>query len=206
MCCKSTWSVVTMNDCGCDMYIYAPYLQSKFTDLLPQSTMMSGDTVPAWAEIKSLTTLCHVFTSAIIVLAWVHTTIREVIVLVSRPLGVQCSCRYLSGRWRCGSIIATHRIRTVHLLDRVTNASVSSHLFLELRRSSSLLLPATSTATDEIANAMLRLQPLFSIPTDVNEEGKTASSPLCCLPLQSLVIVYRLMHAVLFCETVPCAF
>lgn len=41
-----------MNDCGCDMYISAPYLQSKFTNLSPQTTMMSGDTVPAWAEIK----------------------------------------------------------------------------------------------------------------------------------------------------------
>ncbi|VDK34187.1 unnamed protein product [Taenia asiatica] len=226
-----------MNGCGCDMYIYAPYLQSKFTDLSPQTTVMSGDTVPAWAEIKvkvkppllsllvyliighilggiffswrshSLITSCHVFISIVIVLAWLHTTICEVVVLVSRPLGVQCSCRYLSGRWRRSSLIPTRRIRTIHLLDRVTNASVSSHLFLELRRSSSLL-PTTSTVTDETANAMLRLQPLFSVPADDNgdEKGKAASPPLCCLPLQSLVTVYRLMHAILFCETVPCAF
>nr|CDS20917.1 eukaryotic translation initiation factor 2 alpha [Echinococcus granulosus] len=202
---RRTWGVVTMNDCGCDMCICAPYLQSKFTDLSLQTTVMSGDTLPAWVE--SLIAICHVFISILIVLVWLHTTICEVVVLASRPLGVQCSCRYLSGRWRRSSLIPTRRIRTVHLLDRVTNVSVSPHLFLELR-CSSCPLRATFPTIDETANAMLHLHPFFSFPVSGSgdEEGEAASPPLCCLPLQSLVTVYRLMHAVLFCETVPCAF
>ncbi|EUB61239.1 putative serine/threonine-protein kinase ifkB [Echinococcus granulosus] len=210
---------------------------SKFTDLSLQTTVMSGDTLPAWVEVRvkmkppflsllvylvighivggiifscrlrSLIAICHVFISILIVLVWLHTTICEVVVLASRPLGVQCSCRYLSGRWRRSSLIPTRRIRTVHLLDRVTNVSVSPHLFLELR-CSSCPLRATFPTIDETANAMLHLHPFFSFPVSGSgdEEGEAASPPLCCLPLQSLVTVYRLMHAVLFCETVPCAF
>ncbi|VDM34867.1 unnamed protein product [Hydatigera taeniaeformis] len=154
----------------------------------------------------SLISFCHFFISLFIVLGWLHTSVCEVTVLMSRPLGVQCSCRYLSGRWRRSPLIPTCRIRTVHLVDRVTNASVNAHLFLELRCSSSL--PSTSTVTDETATAMLCLKPLFSVPTSAYDSGEeeVSSPPLCCLPLQSLITVYRLMHAVLFCETVPCAF
>ena len=41
-----------MNDCGCDLFICAPYLQSKFTNLSVKSTVMSDDTLPAWVEVK----------------------------------------------------------------------------------------------------------------------------------------------------------
>lgn len=155
-----------------------------------------------------------------------------VIVLLSRTLGVQCSCQYLSGRWRRSPLIPIHRIRTVHLLDRVTNVSVNPHIFLELRRSStqslkideksaptshtspmlfeskipagsaSCFIKSASAITDDTVNELLKLQPLFSVPADDND----IVSPLCCLPLQSLVTIYRLSQVVLFRETVPCAF
>lgn len=64
-------------------------------------------------------------------------------------------------------------------------------------------ITSASTVTDETFSAMLRLQPLFSVPVD---EEDAALPPLCCLPLQSLVAVYRLAQAILFREAVPCAF
>ena len=130
---------------------------------------------------------------------------------MSHALGVQCSCRYLIGRWKRSPLIPTHRIRTVHLIDRVTNATVTPHLFLELRRSppatstSNATIEATPPFTDDLLNTILCLQPLFSVVVGGDEDGD-AAHPLCCLPLQSLVTVYRLAHAVLFRESVPCAF
>lgn len=152
---------------------------------------------------------------------------------MSQALGVQCSCRYLSGRWRRSPLIPIHRIRAVHLLDRVTNASVNPHVFLELRRSSnqtlkvdqnsnskphtskmlfeskapagsaSCFIKSASTVTDATVNEMLKLQPLFSVPED---DSDTNITPLCCLPMQSLVTIYRVAQAVLFREAVPGAF
>ncbi|KAM7538706.1 hypothetical protein Aperf_G00000051386 [Anoplocephala perfoliata] len=222
--------------------------------------MISDDYLPAWAEVKvvmrpsfvslilylifgqafggsilfwwfrNLYISFHVFLSTAIVYLWLYTTVGEVVVLMSYTLGVQCSCRYLSGRWCRSPLIPIHRIRAVHLLDRVTSTSVSPHLFLELRSltynipketvsnsninsvpppptasvaTASCFITSASVVTDETINAMLQLRPLFSVPID---EEDTALPPLCCLPLQSLVTVYRLAQAILFRETVPCAF
>lgn len=41
-----------MNNCGCDMFIYAPYLQSKFHADSVESTLISDSHLPAWAEVK----------------------------------------------------------------------------------------------------------------------------------------------------------
>ncbi|VDL19151.1 unnamed protein product [Hymenolepis diminuta] len=216
-----TWSVVNMNSCGCDMFIYAPYLQSRFHTNSVDSTLISGDYLPSWAEIK--VKIKPSFISLILYL---------IIGQVFGGILVFLLIRYLSGRWRRSPLIPIHRIRTVHLLDRVTNVSVNPHIFLELRRSSTQSLkideksaptPHTSTMlfeskipagsascfiksasaiTDDTVNELLKLQPLFSVPADDND----VVSPLCCLPLQSLVTIYRLSQVVLFRETVPCAF
>nr|CDS31113.2 hypothetical transcript [Hymenolepis microstoma] len=235
---NSTWCVVNMNNCGCDMFVYAPYLQSKFHANSVDSSLMSGDYLPAWAEIKvkirpsfvslilyliighlfggflsflffsALPTALHVFLSIILIYVWLCTTVGEgkaalvqlllsaVTVLMSRALGVQCSCRYLCGRWRRSPLIPIHRIRAVHLLDRVTNASplkindksaptaYGSKMLFESQ------VPAGSASC------------FINVPADDND----VVFPLCCLPLQSLVTVYRLAQAILFREAVPCVF
>ncbi len=111
--------------------------------------------------------------------------------LISRPLGVQTSCRYLSGRWERSPLIPTRQIRTIHLLDRVTNVSVRPQLCLELLRDGKKCQVApTKKSSNAEVDAALRLEPLI----------------LQCLPLSCLVTIYRLSQAVLFGESVPSAF
>uniref|UniRef100_A0A5K3ELZ3 Glycerophosphocholine acyltransferase 1 n=1 Tax=Mesocestoides corti TaxID=53468 RepID=A0A5K3ELZ3_MESCO len=179
------------NECGCDLFVHAPYLQEKFVFNSSQTTVMSGETLPAWMEFKikrrppflsllillsvgqafgsflfylwmqHLVIYCHIILPMALVYTWLHFTVCEVSVLISRPLGVQSSCRFLSGRWKRSPLIPTHRIRTIHLVDRVTNTSVLPQLFLELYQPSHTSA-SQSRPTD--ANKDVRLQPLLSIP------------------------------------------
>ncbi|VDN33545.1 unnamed protein product [Dibothriocephalus latus] len=133
------------------------------------------------------------FLSVAVVWLWASSSIVEVSLLASRSLGVQCACRYLSGRRKYLRLITPEEIRGIHLVDRVTNMSVRTFLALEIRNPDSASLPEKKEEqfSNSVLNSAFSLRPLFQLDSHPD-------APICCLSLDCLATVYRLTFAVLF--------
>nr|VZI02717.1 unnamed protein product [Spirometra erinaceieuropaei] len=121
---------------------------------------------------------------------WAWSSVSEVSVLASRSLGVQCACRYLSGRRKHLPLITPEEIRGIHLIDRVTNVSVRTFLALEICTHDPAPLSENKFSNSHLSSAF-SLRPLFQLAAHPD-------APVCCLSLDCLVAIYRLSFAVLF--------
>ncbi|VDM01661.1 unnamed protein product [Schistocephalus solidus] len=121
----------------------------------------------------------------------VLTSFTAISLLASRSLGVQCTCRYLSGRCKYLPLITPEQIRGIHLIDRITNISVRTVLALELYNHVPVSPPEKKQFSNSVLNSAFSLRPIFQLDTHPD-------APVCCLSLDCLVTVYRLTFAVLF--------
>ncbi|CAH8509540.1 unnamed protein product [Dicrocoelium dendriticum] len=119
-----------------------------------------------------------------------HNSIIEESLLVAADFGIQTRVRFSSGRQSSSRFIPIDCLRGILLMDRVTPFTVTPYLAAELETPTLLRDAVDATENRKPERTLFPL-----LPTHITHDGKQFSSHVC-LPLPTLVFVYRLIYLV----------